>query len=84
MLMRRLESFLPCHLPDYPRKNRRIGGILFFASDWTAHFLELKRVGSGWKGALKMSLEHVFKQLGVAWKAPWQVYAYTIPGHLSC
>jgi len=25
-----------------------------------------------------MTLEPVFKQLGVAWKKPWQVYAYTI------
>jgi len=25
-----------------------------------------------------MTLEPVFKQLGVAWKKPWQVYARTI------
>lgn len=78
---KRAERFLPCHLPDYPRKKRSIGsirGILFFESDWTAHFLELRSVGSGWMGALKMTLEPVFKQLGVAWKTPWQVYAYTI------
>jgi hypothetical protein len=78
---KRAETFLPCRLPDYPRKKRCIGsirGILLFQSDWTPHFLELRGIGSGWTGALKMTLEPVFKQLGVAWKKPWQVYAYTI------
>ena len=78
---KRAETFLPCRLPDYPRKKRCIGsirGILSFQSDWTPHFLEPRGIGSGWTGALKLTLEPVFKQLGVAWKKPWQVYAYTI------
>ena len=76
------ETFLPCRLPDYPRKKRSIGsirGILFFQSDWTARFLELRGTyWLGWRPALKMTLEPVFKQLGVAWKKPWEVYARTI------
>lgn len=79
---KRAETFLPCRLPDYPRKKRSIGsirGIIFFQSDWTPHFLELRgTVWLGWRPAMKMTLEPVFKQLGVAWKRPWEFYARTI------
>lgn len=78
---KRAEMFLPCRLPDYPRKKREIGsirGILFFQSDWTPHFLELRGTSLGWSGALKMTLEPVYKQLGVPWKRPWLVYVHTI------
>jgi len=38
---KRAETFLPCHLPDYPRKKRQIGSIrsiLFFESDLDSPF----------------------------------------------
>jgi hypothetical protein len=78
---KRAETFLPCRLPDYPRKKREIGsmqGVLFFQSDWTPRFLEPRGISLGWSGALQMTLEPVFKQLGVAWKRPWLFYAHAV------
>lgn len=79
---KRAETFLPCRLPDYPRRKRRIGsirGIIFFHSDWTPHFLKLRgTIWLGWTPALKLTFEPVFKQLGVGWKRPWEFYARII------
>jgi hypothetical protein len=76
---KRAETLLPCRLPDYPRRKRLIGtirGIIFFHSDWTPHFLQLRgTIWLGWTPALKLTFEPVFKQLGVDWKKPWEFYA---------
>ncbi len=79
---KRAERFLPRPLPEYPRKKSTIGsirGILYFQSDWTAHFLQLKGTTLlGWKPAMKLTFEPVFKQLGVSWNRPWEFYVRTV------
>ena len=74
----RAEKYLSCRLPDYPAGKRNVAvgsvrGILYFEPDWKPHFLELTGFVQSAKPlvrAFKMTLQPVFKQLGVEVRIP--------------
>jgi hypothetical protein len=81
-------NYLPCSLPDYRPMNKRmleigsVRGFLYFEPNWTPHYLELKPLKVGSLRPLarifKLTLEPVFRQLNVPWKAPANWYIFLL------